>query len=395
MKIVQSVSGKFHHFHLARQLFQRDVLEGIFSSYPPQKLWDEGILMDKVHSFPWVNLFERGVQRFGLTARQTWALSRWHRESFDAYVARHLPECDVLLAHSGSGLIAGKLAQTRGSRYVCDRGAAHIRFWSEFLPEEFARWGEVFPGVDPQDVAREEAEYAQADVITLPSRFAFRSFTDKGVPAEKIRVVPYGANLASFSKVADPDPETFEVLFVGAVSFLKGIPYLLEAFERLRHPKKRLTLVGAVLPEMARYLQRKSLENVELTGPLPSSRLPEMMSRSHVMVFPSLNDGFGMVMGEAMACGCPVIASTNSGGEHLIETGQEGFLIPIRDPGAIWERLNQLAQDPELRGRMGQASLLRVASLGGWDQYGAEMITVLTDLSGRREAAARPSSRGY
>jgi len=132
-----------------------------------------------------------------------------------------------------------------------------------------------------------------------------------------------------------------------------------------------------------------------LTGPLPSSRLPEMMSRSHVMVFPSLNDGFGMVMGEAMACGCQVIASTNSGGEHLIETGQEGFLIPIRDPGAIWERLNQLAQDPELRGRMGQASLLRVASLGGWDQYGAEMITVLTDLSGRREVAARPSSRGY
>ena len=383
MKIVQSVSGKFHHFHLARQLFRHDVLESIFSSYPVHKLREEGIPMNKIHSFPWVNLFERGVQRLGLSVRQTWTLSRWHRESFDAYVARNLPQCDVFLAHSGSGLTSGTLAQKRGSRYVCDRGASHIRLWGEMLPEEFARWGEVFHGVDPKDIAREEAEYDQADIITLPSRFAFRSFTDKGVPAEKMRVVPYGANLAGFAKVAEPDPETFEVLFVGAVSFLKGIPYLLEAFEQLRHPKKHLTLVGAVLPEMERYLQGKSLANVELTGPLPNSRLKEIMSRSHVMVFPSLNDGFGMVMGEAMACGCPVIASTNCGGEHLIDDGCEGFLIPIRDSQVIAERLEQLAQDPGRRSRMGQAGLARVGSLGGWNAYGDQMVTVLEELSGR------------
>ena len=339
--------------------------------------------MDKIKAYPWVNLIERGVQRFGLTARQTWGLSRWHRESFDAYVARNLPECDALVAHSGSGLTAGNLAQKRGGHYICDRGASHIRFWSEMLPEEFARWGEVFPGVDPQDIAREEAEYAQADLITLPSRFALRTFTEQGVSPEKIRVVPYGVNLSHFEPVSQPEPETFEVLFVGAVSFLKGIPYLLNAFQKLQHPKKRLTLVGAVLPEMARYLQGKSLANVELTGPLPNSRLKEIMSRSHAMVFPSLNDGFGMVMGEAMACGCPVIASTNCGGEHLIDDGCEGFLIPIRDSQVIAERLEQLAQDPELRYRMVQSSLARVGTLGGWNVYGDQMVTILEELSGR------------
>ena len=134
---------------------------------------------------------------------------------------------------------------------------------------------------------------------------------------------------------------------------------------------------------MERYLQGKSLANVELTGPLPNRRLKEIMSRSHVLVFPSLNDGFGMVMGEAMACGCPVIASTNCGGEHLIDDGCEGFLIPIRDSQVIAERLEQLAQDSELRSRMGQAGLARVGSLGGWNAYGDQMVTVLEELSGR------------
>ena len=67
------------------------------------------------------------------------------------------------------------------------------------------------------------------------------------------------------------------------------------------------------------------------------------MSSSHVLVLPSVEEGLALVQAQAMACGCPLISSTNTGGEDLFSDGVEGFLVPIRSPEAIAERLQQLA----------------------------------------------------
>ncbi len=81
-----------------------------------------------------------------------------------------------------------------------------------------------------------------------------------------------------------------------------------------------------------------------------------------------------------LACGCPVIASTNTGGEDLFTDGAEGFIVPIRSPDAIAQRLQQLADDPALQVTMRAAALRRVQALGGWDQYGQNILTVVEDL---------------
>ncbi len=87
-----------------------------------------------------------------------------------------------------------------------------------------------------------------------------------------------------------------------------------------------------------------------------------------------------MVIGEAMACGCPVIASTNTGASELIKEGVEGYIVPIRSPDVIADRLQQLADQPELREDMGQAALNRVQNLGGWDAYGEAWETALNNF---------------
>ncbi len=107
--------------------------------------------------------------------------------------------CDVFVGLSGSALHSGRIAQSRGAKYVCDRGSSHIRTQDQLLREEHERWGVKFSGIDPRVVAREEAEYAASDRITVPSIFNVRSFVDRGFPAERIVRIPYGVNLDRFS----------------------------------------------------------------------------------------------------------------------------------------------------------------------------------------------------
>jgi len=392
MRVVQSVFGKFHHFQLARQLHARGMLAGIFSSYPSRKLSDQGIPMALVHTFPHLHMAQlaagRYLPRTGLTRGE---LSWWVALTLDGYVARRLPECDVFVGISGSGLKTGRLAQKRGGKYICDRGSSHIRWADRMMTEEFNRWGQEFEGIFAKHIGREEQEYAQADAITVPSEFARRTYVEMGVPADKIWKVPYGTDLSRCAKVAEPAPDSFDVLFAGQVSFRKGIPYLLDAFAKFRHPKKTLTIVGGVQPEIARFLQGKSFDHVEFIGPQPQPRLKELMSRSHVMVLPSVEEGLALVQGEAMACGCPLIASENSGAEDLFDDGREGFIVPIRDAASITERLERLAQDPGLRDAMSARALERVTRLGGWDTYGHNYVAVLESLmvpTARREVAA-------
>ena len=388
MRVVQTVFGKFHHFHLARQLHQREMLAGIFSSYPSFKLRNQGIPMDLVHTFPYLHMSQFAAMRYGLGGSAFGLeLSWWVALTLDGYVADRLPDCDVFIGISGSGLKTGRLAQKRGGKYICDRGSSHIRYTNEILTEEYRRWGQEFEGVYHKHLTREEHEYDQADLITVPSKFARRTYIEMGVPPEKLRHVAYGADLSRFSKVADPPVDSFEVLCVGHIAFQKGVPYLLEAFEKFRHPRKRLTMVGAVAPEMEQFLKGKQWEHVEFLGNVPHARMKDVMSRSHVVVFPSINDGFGMVIGEAMACGCPVISSENSGGMDLIKDGHEGYVVPIRDSASITDRLEQLAQDPVLRETMGVRSLERVASIGGWDTYGRNYVAVLEALMADRQEA--------
>jgi glycosyltransferase involved in cell wall biosynthesis len=87
-----------------------------------------------------------------------------------------------------------------------------------------------------------------------------------------------------------------------------------------------------------------------------------------------------MVMAQAMACACPVIASRNTGGEDLFTNGDEGYLVPIRDVDSLAERLQQLADSPEQRAAMGKCALARVHALGGWNNYGEKAMAIYAEV---------------
>jgi glycosyltransferase involved in cell wall biosynthesis len=272
--------------------------------------------------------------------------------------------------------------QERGGIYICDRGSTHQLYQQQLVDDELRRWGLDPPISGARDALcrREVTIYETADAITVPSNFAARSFIESGISRGKVHVIPYGVRLENFHPVAEPLPNTFEVLFVGHVGLRKGMPYLLQAFAGLRHPRKRLRVVGAVQPEFLPVLAHLPQRQVEFLGPQTQTEVVRYMSSSHVMVLPSIEEGLALVQGQAMACGCPVLATTNTGSEDLFTNGVEGFIVPIRDPDALRKKLQQLADDPVLQRGMSEAALLRVQRFGGWRHYGDLWVSLLESL---------------
>ena len=394
MKVSQAVFGVFHHFELARELDRRGHLQMVYSTWPWARLKREGLPHSKVQTFPWMHTAETLLSRAGL-------LPRWLGDelgyrtalSFDDWTARRIGavsktnDIDALIGISGAALKTGRLLQQRGGVFVCDRGSTHQRYQANIVADEFRRWGLAAPHDDTRDTVREEEIYAVADAITVPSSFARRSFLEQGVAAGKLHTIPYGVRLETFTKVADPPSgqngdDAFNVLFAGSVSLRKGVPYLLQAFAQVKHPHKRLRLAGTIAPEIKQLLDRLPQQDVEFLGPVPQAQLPKRMSESHVLVLPSVEDGFGLVLSQALACGCPVIASTNTGGDDLITDGREGYIVPVRDVTALADRMTRLADDRDLQRRMSEAALARVAHLGGWAHYGDLWESLLLQLVG-------------
>lgn len=388
MKVVLSTVGTFHVFDLARELHSRGALEAIFTGYPRFKLHDAGLPPHKIRTYPWVHTpYMAFNRRQMLGQRAVWAWERWDQRSLDAHVARHIPMCDVFVGLSGSGLRTGRRVHQRGGKYVCDRGSSHIRVQAEYLNEEHARWGisqRLLPAseVDPRTIEQEEAEYAEADCITVPSTFTLKSFLSQGIPQTKLRRLPYGVNLERFYPDGHPAQDRFDVLFAGAMCLRKGVPYLLQAYKRLRHPNKSITFAGDAPSELIKRMKRIGLwpDDAIVLGHITQPQLRQLMSKSHVLALPSIEEGLALVQAQAMACGCPVIATPHTGSDDLYEDKQEGFIVPVRDSDSLAERMQQLADQPEKREQMSTAALLRVKSIGGWGDYGQQAMSIYSEL---------------
>jgi glycosyltransferase involved in cell wall biosynthesis len=383
MKIALSTIGKFHTFDLARELHSRDVLADIFTGYPRFKLRNEGLPQSLIHTFPWMRApFMAFPWKHHLPHSVLKEWDYYTSVTFGAWVAKNLPECDIYVGLSGSSLDSGKKVKQLGSHYICDRGSSHIRIQNQLLLEEHDKWNTPFLGIDPRTIEKEEQEYDESDMITVPSNFVLRSFIDQGVPAKKLSLLPYGVNLSQFQPVGKPAHDSFDVLFVGGMSLRKGVQYLVQAYQKLSHPAKTLTFVGSSSPELIEVLKSKNLwpSDAKVKGHVPQAELKQIMSRSHVMVLPSIEEGLAMVQAQAMACGCPVIGTLHTGAENLYTHEKEGFILPIREVDALTERLQWLADHPDERAAMGKRALAHVQGMGGWRDYGDKAIAVYQTL---------------
>ena len=195
---------------------------------------------------------------------------------------------------------------------------------------------------------------------------------DRKIPKEKIVTIHNPVDIARIQKLSqeqvdDPwlrDQDKPVVLWVGRIAAVKGLEYLIGAFERvLREIDARLIMVGEGSEESTiRDLVRGSAlqEKVRFAG--FQSNPYRYMSRSSVFAFPSLSEGFGMVLVEAMACGLPVVSTDCvAGPSEILQNGRCGILVPVADEDALAKAIVTMLTNTELRNRLAAEALRRVA----------------------------------
>lgn len=384
-----STISKFHMFDLARQLLRLDVLDQLFTGRPLWKMRREHIPREKVTSFPPFQVIFEGMGRIGM---QEYPFKEHLRElchtTFDQYAARNLEQTDVFHALVYGALKSGKIAQRRGSVWVCDCPTPHTVVQERLVAEESGRVGIAYKPKEERLIEYEVQSYGQSDALAVPSGFARDSFISEGIISEKITVLPYGANLDQFRPIPGPWDRTrgqrLNILFVGILDARKAIHDLARAVSLCGIPSATVTFVGARQRDTDRLLAAAPKDRLRVLPPQSKADLARLYSEADVLVLPSIAEGLALVLGEALACGCPVIASDNTGAVDFITNGVEGFLVPIRSPEKIAERLVWMSEHPTEARAMRQAALRRVQEIGGWDEYGNSVVDTYARLLATR-----------
>lgn len=295
-------------------------------------------------------------------------------ELYDRHAARHLrAPGDIFVGLSGCSLHSLRAARRVGAKTVLERGSSHMLYQRKILEEEYRKFGLEKAVVHPKVVERELQEYQEADYISIPSTYVKETFVRQGIPAAKLIQTPYGVDLSNFFPVPKPD-KTFRIIHCGALSIRKGIPYLLQAFSELGLKDAELWLIGSITEEVKPFLRRFAASNIILKGQFPETELYKYMSQGSVFCLASIEEGLAMVQPMAMACGLPVICTTNTGGADIVREGRDGFILPIRDVGALKEKILYFYEHPEACRTMGESALRRVQAGFSWADYAGKMI---------------------
>ena len=222
-----------------------------------------------------------------------------------------------------------------------------------------------------------QEEIDLADFFLVPSKFVKETLTKCGVAQDKIRIVPYGANLSSaVERGVKSKGERINFLYAGQVSMHKGVPYILKAMSAFPSAKAHLTLTGKYYPTDRFVDPYLNIENISFTGLVTFDRMKSIYESADVFVFPSLYEGMAQVGIEAMACGLPIICTKNSGVSDLVEEGVNGFVIPCADVEAIREKMQWFVDHPDRIREMGAAAR-ETAKKYTWDAYNENVVKTL------------------
>lgn len=392
---------------------------------------------EKLRTIPWVEVTALLLARLPMNKEKLW---HWRNGLFQKLVPwREIEAADVVVGFDTAAWIVGQRAKVWGKKFVLDQSVGHPLSRAKSVldaggSEEM--WPEAF-GARASMVSKAEAlEHELADVVVAASSFSKKTLVENRVPEAKIRVIPYGVGgefiVAGAAKIrgagleaggergmgheargkrleggkfrrgdfdnlkengpatSDSSPVTkpFRFLYAGYLTKRKGIGVLMEAWgargahfdrEHFDNLKDRWN-EGAELRLVGGGERPESLPaGVVCLGQTPREALLREMSEADVFVFPSLFEGFALVILEAMAAGLPVITTPNTAGPDLIEHGKEGLIVPAGDANALRAAMESLLNDPERTRSMGRAAHGRAKEYT-WEKYGERWEAMLQEL---------------
>jgi hypothetical protein len=335
----------------------------------------------KLKTRPWLEWAALALSKSGIDPETVW---HWRNRIFQNLIPEsEIEAADVVVGFDTGSWIVAQRAKRLGKKFILDQSIGHP---AARIPEmaKMGRaeetWGEPYQPRPGKLATWEKVEHGLADRIVVGSQFTRNTLIGQGVSAEKIRILPYGVGKEFVGAGERRDGPSkcgkIRFLYLGQLTQRKGLRFLLEAWKGIPAGQAELVLMGG---GQRWGWKKQASAGVVFVGQASRDRVLEEMGRSDVLVLPSLFEGFGLVILEAMAAGLPVIATQNTGGPDVIGEGREGFVVPAGNAEALREKMEWFINNPEKAAEMGKAAH-RKAKECTWEKYGAEYARLIQEV---------------
>lgn len=357
-------------FDLARQLSRREV-----SEFP----------LFLVKDRPWRELTRLLLSRIDNQKILTDAIFHWELQDFDRWVAlKNLTNSNVVYGYEYGCRATFEKAKEQGIARVYDVPSPEHDFSENTIHQEIANYTELDTPYRKYTRKRQALrtqrrieEWNLADVVIANSEFTKKSYADAGLDVTKVQVVPYGAPPVCPEAQAggNKNHQPVNFLWAGTFSIRKGAHYLLAAWKQIdAKAQAQLNVFGAM--SLPPALLTDIPDSIALSGTIPRSQLYQQYFQADILVFPTLCDGFGMVVTEAFAHGLPVITTDRAGAADLIRHGENGLIVPAGNTEALTEALQWCLSHRQELSKMRQAAL-ETAANWQWSDYRRTLVDKL------------------
>ncbi len=390
MKVTIVTTRAFHLHHLAKGLLDRGHDVQFHTLLPQWKTRRYGLPDANVRSYflallpaSAIALLRLRTPRAGNWRMRALGLLRL-KPRLDRMAARRITPSDVFIGLSSVAVESARSAKADGAVVLIERGATHIHEQCDVARSA------GLPLPDTEYIERELASYDVADKVVLLSRHAQASFLKQGEDAARLRVTPLGVDTDRFHPPSQSKQQTGlapSALYVGPYTHRKGCDMI--ATLMAAEPHLRVTHVGAggdvPFPQSAQF---------DSLGYLSPDALAAEMRRHHLFLFPSRDDGFGMVLSEALASGLRVAATTASGAPDLAAIVGDRIAIARADDApdfvAVAQRQLRAIKSASPNERIDE----NVRQSLSWDgyvaRYEAMLQTLVNDRHGLASGAKAP-----
>jgi glycosyltransferase involved in cell wall biosynthesis len=410
MVIISNGHSKFILATAAAEAYKRSLLDGFITAGYPTKKIKTAIKLLRLGQFrPMRRLIDREealpeqlvrpiwtseligqasglLRRVNATRGVAEAVENCALKVYGHYAAGVVEQVDSKIYHyrSGYGHESVQIAKRKGMIALCDHSIAHPALLEYLvrngghLPEKgYSRPISQFWRTVLQDIN-------QADSVVVNSDFVIETFINQGWDPRRVHVAYTGVDdeflnaIPERKYVTDPGTPT-RLLFAGELSPRKGAEQLLEALERISDLQWRLEIVGelhpAIIRKFASFLKN---ERVALAGFIPRIELAHRMSAADVFLFPSLAEGSARVVFMALACGCYVVTTPNSG--SIAVDGVHGALIPPGNVDALEAAIRRIIKNRYRVEQVGRSNAAVIRSRFRQTDYGDALFGIYTRL---------------
>jgi glycosyltransferase involved in cell wall biosynthesis len=303
-------------------------------------------------------------------------------------VTKHKNTIDCIYAYEDGALESFLAAKKLGLKCIYELPIAYWKTSRALLQEEALRnpnW-EITLGGGTRDsqakLERKTKELELADVVIVSSSFVKDSLPD-WAKSKKIIMSPFGSPLSAEtddainSKMTTNSADKLRILFVGSMGQRKGLCDLFAAVKLLEGKNVELVVMGSLLAPMDFY--RSELPDFTYEQGRSNEQVLALMRSCDIFCLPSIVEGRALVMQEAMSQGLPIIITPNTGGSDLIIEGKTGFLVPIRSPDQIAEKIQWFLNNKEKIPEMGMHAKKHAATYS-WESYSSNIVNGIKSI---------------